>query len=208
MYYWWTKCLCTYISLFMLPVSVLVFIVMLLLFSPPPPQYVFMIFMHLGWLQWNGAPMGWFDEALLLRSKERMWSNGLKLHQGRFRLDIRKHLFYKERWCSGSGCSGRRWDHCPWRCSRTMEMWHWGTWSVGMVGVGWGWTGDLRHLFQPWWFCDSKRNVFAADGRTQMAVSMKPNSFSVEGRGMGWTHCEPKTLRWVQWWWPLQAICR
>ena len=22
------------------------------------------------------------------------------------------------------------------RCSRTMEMWHWGMWSVGMVGVG------------------------------------------------------------------------
>ena len=25
----------------------------------------------------------------------------------------------------------------PWRCSRTMEIWHWGTWSVGMAGLDW-----------------------------------------------------------------------
>jgi len=26
--------------------------------------------------------------------------------------------------------------HCAWKCSRTVEMWHWGMWLVGMVGVG------------------------------------------------------------------------
>jgi len=37
-----------------------------------------------------------------------------------------------------------------WRCSRTMGMWHRGTWAVGMVGwVGVG-PGDLRGLFQPY----------------------------------------------------------
>ena len=29
------------------------------------------------------------------------------------------------------------WSHHPWRCSRAVWMWHWGTWSVGMVGTGW-----------------------------------------------------------------------
>jgi len=33
------------------------------------------------------------------------------------------------------------------------EMWHSGTWSVGMVG--WVGHGDLRSLFQPECFCDS-----------------------------------------------------
>ena len=27
--------------------------------------------------------------------------------------------------------------HCPWRCSRNVEMWHLGTRSVGTVGMGW-----------------------------------------------------------------------
>ena len=42
--------------------------------------------------------------------------NGLQLCQGRFRLDIRK-----EQWHS---CPGRWCSHCPWRCSRTVWMWH------------------------------------------------------------------------------------
>ena len=27
--------------------------------------------------------------------------------------------------------------YCPWRCSRTMEMWHRGMWLLGTVGMGW-----------------------------------------------------------------------
>ena len=34
----------------------------------------------------------------------------------------------KEWWDIGTGCSGKWWSHCPWRCSRNMEKWHWGTW--------------------------------------------------------------------------------
>ena len=49
------------------------------------------------------------------------------------------------------------WCHCLWRRSRTMEMWHWGTWSMGAVGwVGVG-LGDLSGLFQPEWFGDSMK---------------------------------------------------
>ena len=40
-------------------------------------------------------------------------------------------------WHSCPGCEW--WGHRPWRCSRTVEMWHWGTWAVGTVGVGWAW---------------------------------------------------------------------
>ena len=39
--------------------------------------------------------------------------------------------------CSGTGCPGRWCSHRPWRCFRAVWMWHWGTWSVGMVGMGW-----------------------------------------------------------------------
>jgi len=65
----------------------------------------------------------------------RMRGNGLKLHEGRLRLDIS--------W----------WSHCPWRCSRTMEPWHWRPPSVGMVGVGtipsyWINSGSFR-----WGYC-------------------------------------------------------
>jgi len=50
----------------------------------------------------------------------------------------------------GTGCPGRWWSHHPWRCSKTVWMWHFRTWfsrhgGVGlMVGLG-----DLRGLFQP-----------------------------------------------------------
>lgn len=39
-------------------------------------------------------------------------------------------------------CPGGREGHHPWGCSRTMGMWHGGM-------VGWGWSRDLRGLFQP-----------------------------------------------------------
>ena len=39
--------------------------------------------------------------------------------------------------------------------SRTVEMWHWGMWSVGVMGMGWSWTDDLNGLLQPRWFYDS-----------------------------------------------------
>jgi len=38
----------------------------------------------------------------------------------------------KEWQCIRTDCPGRWWGHCPWRCSRTVEMWHWGTWWDGL----------------------------------------------------------------------------
>jgi len=46
--------------------------------------------------------------------------NGLKMHQGRFRLDIRNNFFWSD---AGTGCTGSWWNHRPWRCLRTIEMW-------------------------------------------------------------------------------------
>jgi len=53
-------------------------------------------------------------------------------------LDVRRYFLGRVvmHWHS---CPGRWWGHHPWRCSRTMEMWQGGTWSVGMVGMRWDW---------------------------------------------------------------------
>ena len=61
-----------------------------------------------------------------------------------------------EWWGSGTGCPGRWWGHHPWGYSRTVWMWHWGTWLSGHGGHGLmvGLDG-LRGLFQPKWFYDS-----------------------------------------------------
>ena len=50
-------------------------------------------------------------------------------------------------WCTG--CSGRWWSHHPWWCSRTMEMWHWGTSLVDMVEMGWGLDCGWSQLSSP-----------------------------------------------------------
>jgi len=46
--------------------------------------------------------------------------NGPKLHQERFRLDIRKHFLAEEWSGTGTGCPGRWWSHHPWRCSKNV----------------------------------------------------------------------------------------
>ena len=72
--------------------------------------------------------------------------NVLMLQQKRFRLAIRKYLFSEKVVLQWHSCPGRWCSHHPWRCSITVEMWHWGTWSVGMVGwVGVG-LDDLSGL--------------------------------------------------------------
>jgi len=68
-----------------------------------------------------------------------MRGDGLKLHQGRFRLDFKKNSSQKEWSGTGTGCPGRWWSHHPWRCLRTVEMWHWGTWLVGIMGLQFDW---------------------------------------------------------------------
>jgi len=46
-------------------------------------------------------------------TSDRMRRNGLKLCQGRFGLSTGKVSSQKEWCCSGTGCSGGWWSHCP-----------------------------------------------------------------------------------------------
>jgi len=56
-----------------------------------------------------------------------------------------------EEWSGiGAGCPWQWWSPHPWRGSKTVWMWHLGTWFSRHGGVGWmvG-LDDLRGLFQP-----------------------------------------------------------
>jgi len=69
-------------------------------------------------------------------------------------------------------------SHCPWRCSQTMEMWHWGTWSVAMVewaGVG---LDDLSGLSQPWWSYECKLMLLLTDKDLFPSVTVNLNLIS------------------------------
>jgi len=53
-------------------------------------------------------------------TSNRMRGNGLKLHQGRFRLDAGKMFLLKEWSGIGTGCPGKWWSPHPWRCSKNV----------------------------------------------------------------------------------------
>jgi len=71
----------------------------------------------------------------------------------------------KEWWGTGTCCPGRWWSHHPWRYSRSMEIWHWGTWLVGMMGMSWWLDWMILEVFSNrnesviLWYCDTHYSI-------------------------------------------------
>ena len=92
-----------------------------------------------------------FERVLKARSaSDRTRGNGLRLRQGRFRLEIGEISFLREWSGVGPGCPGQWGSPHPWRGSDTVWLWHLGTGFSrrGGIGVTVG-LDDLRGLFQP-----------------------------------------------------------
>jgi len=53
----------------------------------------------------------------------RTGDEGLKLHQGRFRLDIKKNISSEEMVRHWNKLSEKWWNHYPWRHSGNMQIW-------------------------------------------------------------------------------------
>lgn len=62
--------------------------------------------------------------------------------------------------------------------------WGWLRWTSTPLGCPW-----LKPFFWDSWVW---RGVPVENGRIQRSLSMQSNTFSAEGHGKGWTHCEPK----------------
>lgn len=80
-------------------------------------------------LLWKEFGMG----CKLVSSPKKQWRSSLRLHQGRFRWDMRNNFFTSS---LGSLVWPTFWgSHCPWKDVKALLLWSWGTWYSGDLAV-------------------------------------------------------------------------
>lgn len=122
------------------------------------------------------------DRSLLPGNSDRTGGRGPTLHHWRFRFDIRKKVFTEKVVGHRTGCPGRWWSHCPWRCLGKDWTWLWVPWSC------WHWFQPRLDSMMSEVFSNLATNVIPACSGHWSVALQEMNNWSVCAMVCSWKY--------------------